>query len=245
MKKPNTWWMKTLYVLGLSAFVFAAVIGVEFLLSLIINFLLVKVISVEALTTPLANSIFSVISYGLSLLIVVVLPPLLFKDKIAKITRERLGLRGLPTWTDVGLAPVGYVVSIIISAGITAVFNLMTWFNANETQDLGYSPYMQGWERGLAFIMLAVVAPIVEEIIFRGWLYGKLRVKIPKWVAVLVTSFLFGLIHLQWNVGISVFSMSVVCCLLREVTGTIYAGMLVHILNNGIAFYLVYVMGVG
>ena len=241
--KKQPWWMTTLYVLGLSAFVFVAVVGVQFVLSLIINFLLVKIISVEALTTPLANSIFSVISYGLSLLIVVILPPLLFKDKIAKITRERLGLRGLPTWTDVGLAPVGYIVSILIAAGLTALFNMMTWFNARETQDLGYSYYMQGWERGLAFIMLAVIAPIVEEIIFRGWLYGKLRIKIPKWVAILVTSLLFGLIHLQWNVGITVFAMSVVNCILREVTGTIYAGMLVHMLNNGIAFYLVYVMG--
>lgn len=243
--EKNTWWMKVLYVLGLSAFVFAAVVGVEFLLSLIINFLLVKVISVEALTAPLANSIFSVISYGLSLFIVVVLPPLIFKDKVAKITRERLGLRGLPTWTDVGLAPIGYVASLLIAAGLTAIFNLMTWFNANEAQNLGYSPYMQGWERGLAFIMLAVLAPIVEEIIFRGWLYGKLRIKIPKWVAILVVSFLFGLVHLQWNVGITVFAMSVANCLLREVTGTIYAGMLVHIINNSVAFYLVYVMGMG
>ena len=241
----NPWWMKALYVLGLSAFVFAAVIGVEFLLGLLINFLLAKIMSVEALTTPLASSIFSVISYGLSLLFVVVLPPLIFKDKIAKITRERLGLRGLPTWTDLGLAPVGYVASLLIAAGITMIFNLMTWFNADEAQVLGYSPYMQGWERGLAFIMLAVLAPIVEEIIFRGWLYGKLRIKIPKWVAVLTVSFLFGLVHLQWNVGITVFAMSVVNCCLREVTGTIYAGTLVHILNNSIAFYLVYVMGVG
>ena len=104
---------------------------------------------------------------------------------------------------------------------------------------------MQGWERGIAFVMLAVLAPIVEEIIFRGWLYGKLRIKIPKWAAILVTSLLFGLVHLQWNVGITVFCMSVVNCLLREVTGTIYAGILVHILNNSIAFYLVYVMGMG
>lgn len=237
--------MTVLYVLGLSAFVFAAVVGVEFLISLFISFVLVNVISVETLTTPLSNSIFSVISYGLSLLVVVVLPPLLFKDKIAKISRERLGLRGLPTWTDVGLAPVGYIVSILIASGLTAVFNLVSWFNASEAQDLGYSYYMQGWERGLAFVMLAVFAPIVEEIIFRGWLYGKLRVKIPKWVAILVTSLLFGLVHLQWNVGITVFSMSVVNCILREVTGTIYAGMLVHMLNNGIAFYLVYVMGMG
>ena len=92
-------------------------------------------------------------------------------------------------------------------------------------------------------MILAIIAPIAEELIFRGWLYGKLRIKIPKWVAILITSFLFGLIHLQWNVGVTVFCMSVVMCILREITGTIYAGMLVHMLSNGIAFFLVYVVG--
>ena len=245
-KKAETpWWMTVLYALSLSAFVFAAVVGVQFLISLIISFVLVRIIPIEALVTPLANSIFSVIAYGLSLVVVVLLPSVFFKDKIAKITREKLGLRGLPTWTDMGLAPVGYIASVVIASGLTALFNLTNWFNAGEAQELGYSLYMQGWERALAFIMLAVIAPIAEEIVFRGWLYGKLRVKIPKWAAILITSFLFGLVHMQWNVGITVFSMSVVNCLLREVTGTIYAGILVHILNNSIAFYLVYVMGVG
>lgn len=243
--EKNVWWKTALEVLGLSAFVFAATVGLQFLISLFVTFVLVKVISVEALTSPLANSILSVLSYAISFLIVVILPPILFKDKIKKITRERLGLRGLPTWTDIGLAPIGYIASVVIAAGLTALFSLTSWFDANEAQDLGYSFYMQGWERGIAFVMLAVLAPIVEEIIFRGWLYGKLRIKIPKWAAILVTSLLFGLVHLQWNVGITVFCMSVVNCLLREVTGTIYAGILVHILNNSIAFYLVYVMGMG
>ena len=98
-----------------------------------------------------------------------------------------------------------------------------------------------GIERGVAFIALVVIAPIAEEIVFRGWLYGKLRVNIPKWVAILITSLVFGAIHMQWNVGITVFAMSVVNCILREITGTIYAGTLVHMINNGVAFYLVYV----
>ena len=103
---------------------------------------------------------------------------------------------------------------------------------------------MFGLERGLAFITLVVIAPIIEEIIFRGWLYGKLRIIIPKWLAILITSLLFGLIHMQWNVGISVFAMSIVTCTLREITGTIYSGILVHMINNGVAFCLVYIVGI-
>ena len=189
------------------------------------------------------TTVFSVISYVLALVIIIFLPPIVFKKKITKPSRKSLGLSGLPTWTDIGLAPVGYVVSIILATGLTWVFKFLPWFNANEAQELGYSSYMVGFERGLAFVMLAIIAPIAEELIFRGWLYGKLRIKIPKWVAILITSLLFGLVHLQWNVGVTVFCMSVVMCVLREITGTIYAGMLVHMLSNGVAFFLVYVVG--
>lgn len=231
--------MKFWRVVGLSAFVFAVVVGVQFLLALPLAWWAPK----DVLNSPILNASFSIISYLLAILLIIWLPPKIFKKKIAPSSRESLGLSGLPTWTDIGLSPVGYVASILIAMGITALFNLIPWFNANEAQNLGYSPYMMGFERMAAFILLVVIAPIAEEIVFRGFLYGKLRIMVPKWVAVLVTSLLFGLVHLQWNVGIAVFSMSIITCSLREVTGTIYAGMLVHMINNGVAFFLVYVLG--
>ena len=188
-------------------------------------------------------TLISILSYAIAIILLIWLPPKIFK-KIKPASRESLGLSGLPTWTDIGLSPVGYVVSILLAMGLTAVFNLFPWFNANEVQNLGYSPYMMGGERVVAFILLVVIAPIAEEIVFRGFLYGKLRIAAPKWLAILIISFLFGLIHFQWNVGISVFAMSVVSCTLREITGTIYAGILVHMINNGVAFFLVYVLGI-
>lgn len=234
------WWQTVLWVLALSAFVFASVIGVQLVLGIIVRFF----ISQETLESPIVNVFFSVISYALATALVIYVPPKVLKGKVKKSSRDSLGLRGLPTWTDLGLAPIGYIASIVIAAGLTALFGLFTWFNASEAQDLGYSYYMAGVERGIVFILLGVLAPIAEEIIFRGWLYGKLRVRIPKWVAILVTSLVFGLVHLQWNVGLTVFAMSIVTCTLREVTGTIYAGTLVHIINNSVAFYLVYVIGI-
>ena len=188
-------------------------------------------------------TIITILSYVIAMILLIWLPPKIFKKKIPPASRESLGLSGLPTWTDIGLAPVGYVISILIAMGITAVFNFFPWFNATEAQDLGYDKFMMGPERTMAFILLVVVAPIAEEIIFRGFLYGKLRVAAPKWLAILIISLLFGIIHWQWNAGISVFAMSVVACSLREITGTIYAGTLVHMLSNGVAFFLVYVFG--
>ena len=58
----------------------------------------------------------------------------------------------------------------------------------------------------------------------------------------LIVSILFGVLHGQWNVGVNVFALSLVLCGLREITGTIYAGMIVHILKNALAFYLLYLV---
>ena len=246
----NTGWMKFLYTISLCAWVFTVVLGVQFMLGVLAGYLL----PTDLLTSTIGNAVFSVISYAFALFILLWLTPRVIEKwkekkekepiKPIKFNRERMGLRGFPTWTDIGLAPIGYVVSVVLATGLTALFNFLPWFDANETQELGYSIYMPGFERGIAFIILAIIAPIAEELIFRGWLYGKLRIKIPKWIAILATSLVFGLIHLQWNVGITVFCMSVVTCTLREITGTIYAGMLVHIINNGVAFFLIYVVGV-
>ena len=94
----------------------------------------------------------------------------------------------------------------------------------------------------MAFICLVVLAPLCEEIIFRGWLYGKLRFRMPALPAILIVSVLFGIMHGQWNVGVTVFAMSLGMCVLREFTGTIWAGVLLHMIKNGIAFYFLFVV---
>ena len=236
----NPWAKKVFGTIGLLAYVFVALVGSELLVGLIV----VKTLPQEILSSTIVNAGFSLVSYLLTAALVIFLPTKIPKIKdYLKSNRERLGLRGLPTWTDIGLSVAGYIATILITMAITFVFEKFPWFNADEAQELGYSIYMSGWERGLAFIELAIFAPIVEELIFRGWLYGNLRVRILKWVAILCVSVLFGLVHMQWNVGITVFAMSVISCLMREVTGTIYAGTLTHIINNSVAFCLVYVVG--
>ena len=235
-------WAKIFGIILLLGWVFVGLIGTEIIVGLAISWLL----PADVLASPVVNATFSVIAYILGLILIVLVPSKVPKVReLVKSTRERLGLKGLPTWTDLGLAPIGYIAAIALAAGLTALFSLFPWFNSSEAQNLGYSIYMQGWERGIAFVELAVFAPMIEELIFRGWLYGNLRIRAPKIVAILLISLLFGLVHMQWNVGVSVFAMSVVSCTLREITGTIYAGTLLHIINNVVAFYLVYVVGMG
>jgi hypothetical protein len=213
------------------------------------------------------TAVYSAIAYTIALLLTV-LVPLLIKRKAAKPVNEHkkkvknklmktelrleLGLAGLPTWTDIALAPIGYIASLILAAGVVGLFSLFPWFNAEEAQNVGFTLFMSGFDRVVAFLTLVVLAPIAEEIIFRGWLYGKIRNKLngkikDVWgmiISILIVSVLFGLVHMQWNVGVNVFALSVVLCGLREITGTIYAGILTHMIKNGVAFFIIYVVGI-
>ena len=155
--------------------------------------------------------------------------------------RTELGFKHLPTFVDLGLAPIGYIVHLVLATALTSLMSLFTWFNAAETQNTGFSYFVTGVDRFVAMIALVFLAPIAEEILMRGWLYGKLRTKLKAPLAILLVSLIFALLHGQWNVGVTVFSLSLVLCTLREITGTIWSGIILHMLSNGIAFYLLYV----
>lgn len=193
----------------------------------------------DTLKTPLIATIFSVLVYSLSFIF------LLFtlkhiKPLKAPVTRNELGFKDLVTFSDIGLAIAGLFGYLTFSAILTALFSVFPWFNLTENQPLLYSTLISPLNKVFAAIALVVVGPILEEVIYRGLIYGKLRKKHSLITSILIVSILFGFLHGQWNVGVDVFALSVVACLMRETTGTIYAGIILHILKNTIAFYFLF-----
>lgn len=232
-------------IFAMCAWVFAAVVASQ----LLVGWPMSRILGAEKFNEPVWTAIYSALSYGLALAITILIPMKLFKKW--RVTREDLGLKGLPTWTDIGLGVAGFIAATLIAAGISAIFTLFPWFDAEQAQDVGFNLMVSGGDRIIAFLTLVVLAPIMEEIIFRGWLYGLMRketsavlTNIASMIlSSLIVSLLFGLVHFQWNVGVNVFALSLILCVLREITGTIYAGILVHVIKNGVAFWLLYVVG--
>ncbi len=158
------------------------------------------------------------------------------------ITREELGFKvSLPTWSDIGLGISGLAVAMILSGIFTVIVaSFMDGFDMSEAQDVGFESLIQPYQYIVAFLTLVVAAPVFEELIFRGVMYGQLR-KVNPWLAMIIVSILFGVAHGQWNVGITTFAMSLVMCFIREkLTDTIWAAIILHMLKNAIAFYLLF-----
>ena len=243
--------VKTILKLTLAIFALTAWVAISFIASqYIILFILEHIFNLTSthFEQPFWLAIYEFLNYALMITLTILVPAkILKKIKFTKTNRQELGLENLPTWIDIGLAPVGFIAYTILAAAIVAVFStIFPWFDASEIQDTGFNNFANNLDKVIAFFALVVIAPIAEEIIFRGWLYGKLRQIIPQKISIplsmLIVSILFGLVHLQWNVGVNVFCLSLILCAMREVTGTIYSGIFLHMLKNGIAFYLLYVI---
>ncbi len=197
-------------------------------------------LTLSAINPAILNTTVAAILYIVTLLLAIGLPWLVKK---VRTSREDIGLTRLPSWTDILMAPAGLIIYLILSSVLIYVATqLFPGFNVNQVQDTGFGNLHQSYEMLLAFITLVVVAPVAEEILFRGYLYGKLKKHIPIWAAILITSLLFGFIHGAWNLAVDTFALSVMLCLLRESTGSIWSSILLHMMKNGIAFYFLFIV---
>lgn len=196
-------------------------------------------VSFDGLDTTIVNTVAGVVIYSLAILLVLGIPWLVKKRPT---TAETLGLHRLPTWMDILWAPAGLVAYLILTAIVAAVATVFLPFvDYAQTQETGFSQLIGNAQYILAFVSLVVVAPIAEEVLFRGYLFGKLRKYAPLWLSIGITSLLFGIVHFQWNVGLDVFALSVVLCLLRVVSGSLWPSILLHMMKNGVAFYFLFV----
>lgn len=157
-----------------------------------------------------------------------------------------IGLGRRPIRNDLvkGLTGFAGFYVLIISANI--IIGLFAPNISNGKQDVGFNNLGGGLDNLIAFVALVILPPLGEEVLVRGYLFSGLRKSLRLWQALLITSLLFALPHLfetksgvLWAAGIDTFLLSIVLVYLREKTGALYAGMVVHMLNNLLAFLVV------
>lgn len=164
-----------------------------------------------------------------------------------KWRKSKLSVIGLvkPKLQDIAYAFTGLVIYYpIFIVAVIVLSAVIPGFNPNQAQQVGVSQSTTGWPLVLVFISLVILPPIVEEIMFRGFLYSGLKKSLPKIWAVLLTCLIFASPHLLessgggllWVAGVDTFILSLVLIWLREKTGRLYASMGLHALKNFIAF---------
>ena len=239
---------KFLWLIILPLWTYGAFMLAQLLVGLLQQLLLIIGVPLGSINPATYATVAAAVAYVVALVIVIGVPLLVWKRKT---TINELGAHDWPSWMDVVLSVPAFVVYIICSGLVMAILtSILPGIDLQQAQELPFSQSMLGtsWQYVLAFITMVVLAPLAEELLFRGYLYGKLRKTASVWVSILVASLAFGLAHLwvgsstlQWAVTIDTFVLSLMLCALREYTGAVWAGVLLHAIKNGLAFYLLFI----
>jgi membrane protease YdiL (CAAX protease family) len=88
----------------------------------------------------------------------------------------------------------------------------------------------------IGFLAIVVIGPIVEELLFRGYLQTALSKRMKQWLAIVVASCAFAAIHLQPAAFPMLALVGGVFGFLYHRTGSLRVSMALHMLNNGLAY---------
>ena len=80
----------------------------------------------------------------------------------------------------------------------------------------------------LAFILTVVIAPIIEEIVFRGVLFKSVTSKYGLAAGIVGSSVIFMLVHIHPLQMLSALPLGVYLAFMYHKLGSIYPGMLLH-----------------
>jgi membrane protease YdiL (CAAX protease family) len=155
--------------------------------------------------------------------------------------RRGLNLADLGWRLPRALGRAGWLPWLAISlVGAVIALEVADWLASLATQVLPNSPNTQcttvrdqyGGYLAVAIPLVCLIAPLSEETIFRGFIYGWLRRRLPVLPAVTVSAVVFSAAHLVLVLALPLFAVGVILALLYEYSDSLLPGALVHGLFN-------------
>jgi uncharacterized protein len=150
---------------------------------------------------------------------------------------RQLGLRAFRP-SGIGWALAAFAAYVAI-AGIYSA--LVQPDQEDVARDLGYGENLFG---AIASGMLIIgVAPPSEELFFRGFVFGGLRRRLPFLAAALASGAIFGVFHFTGEDSLTAIPqlalLGAMLAWLYEKTGSLWPPIMLHALNNTIAFIVI------
>ncbi|MDB6005991.1 MAG: hypothetical protein JWR15_2978 [Prosthecobacter sp.] len=152
---------------------------------------------------------------------------------------ELFGLQHLH-WRFLSLVVVVFAVVILISVNLVSAVTV-SWLEKVWT-DLQPQETVKAFQESsgigfkiLVIIAAVVIAPLAEETLFRGFVYGVLKRYTDAPFAALSSSLMFAIIHMHVGSLMPLWMLAVLLCLAYEITGCLLVPMLLHAIFNGVS----------
>lgn len=153
---------------------------------------------------------------------------------LVRLAYWRTGTRPLPVW----LGPAGQrAASLRLGAGLGAVAALLGLAYLLALRHLGLEPpageaagpTLQLW----LLVLCVLAAPVFEEFLFRGLIFGGLRRSLPLWPAAAASALVFAVVHPPVSI-IPVFFLGLCTAWAHERGRSLLAPMVVHAVYNAV-----------
>ena len=229
-------------LLFLGAFTLAATI----LLTLLVEgiFALCGVSPAELRQSPSMQSYFALVAQGV----------LLFALLAYLVAQIRIRARA-PFWRTIGWRPIetggrprALVYLAILGAGFVfaTVIEIASGLIGTKTKLPIEKLFQDRMAAGLFILLAILIAPVIEETIFRGFIYPVIARRFGVAAGVIGTGVLFGILHAPqlwggWGQIALLVIVGIVFTYARAVTGTVVASYLLHVSYNSfvsLAFFI-------
>ena len=130
-----------------------------------------------------------------------------------------------------------FIGTMAVSYGFNYLFSVTGFAgNSKSYQNVAANQYDVALAVGL--ILYGVISPFVEEVIFRGFLYGRMRVYMKKWLAILMSALLFGIYHGNMVQGIYGFCMGLLLTFVYDRYKNFYLAVFMHSIANLVGYFI-------
>jgi membrane protease YdiL (CAAX protease family) len=137
-----------------------------------------------------------------------------------------------------GVMPSGGVMGLALGGGLLGAAVASVMHALMSTGD-SYMAQLSATQEGLAAItVIALALPVVEELYYRGVLYGALRSRLPAFAAIGVVTIWFAAVHAtqvagDWIALPIIAGMGLFWTVLRARTESLWPGLVSHLAYNG------------
>ena len=162
---------------------------------------------------------------------------LFFASRVRSPRAWHFGLNRTTFWAAVGWASLAFFTFLLFGALYQALLDPEV--EQGVTEALGADEGTFGLI--MAGFMVIAVAPVIEEVFFRGFLYRALRSRFGVLSAAAIDGVLFGIVHHDytaegWLIVPPLGVLGFIFCLVYERTGSLFPVIGLHAFNNALAY---------